>query len=319
MRSARASIPSFSLYGESPVAGPQADGVHIEDIQSRSRKYLWKIGSHRHTLLSQCLLVNAGPVTAALDEARAVLAGPAVMIIPPGTVHSFRFGADTQGYVLTLDLARVLSMASARHRAPIDALFAAPRLIELRGDLPLAGRIASLFERLACEFAQPDSSAAPIGGWLACCVLWTLAAATATDGAIHGATHGAMHGATPIRGSRDALRLQRLRHLIEAHYLKHWPVRRYARQLALSETSLNRLCRQLAGCTAFDMIQQRLALEARRRLVYGASAVGAVAAELGFRDAAYFSRFFRRHGGVSPVEFRRRHHGESLGAEHAGK
>jgi len=312
MRSARASIPSFSLYGESPVAGPQADGVHIEDIQSRSRKYLWKIGSHRHTLLSQCLLVNAGPVTAALDEARAVLAGPAVMIIPPGTVHSFRFGADTQGYVLTLDLARVLSMASAQHRAPIDTLFAAPRLIELRGDAPLAARIASLFERLACEFAQPDSTAAPIGGWLACCVLWTLAAATAA--------HGTPHGATPIQGSRDALRLQRFRHLIEAQYLRHWPVRRYARRLALSETNLNRLCRRLAGCTAFEMIQQRLALEARRRLVYGASAVSAVAGELGFRDAAYFSRFFRRHGGVSPVEFRRRHHGENILAnEHAGK
>ncbi|HWG70460.1 MAG TPA: helix-turn-helix domain-containing protein, partial [Steroidobacteraceae bacterium] len=156
------------------------------------------------------------------------------------------------------------------------------------------------------------STAAPIGGWLACCVLWTLAAATAA--------HGTPHGATPIQGSRDALRLQRFRYLIEAQYLRHWPVRRYARRLALSETNLNRLCRRLAGCTAFEMIQQRLALEARRRLVYGASAVSAVAGELGFRDAAYFSRFFRRHGGVSPVEFRRRHHGENILAnEHAGK
>src|ERR1700691_134811 len=108
MRSSRRSIPSFSLYGETPAASAQTDGVHIEDIPSRSRKYLWKIATHRHTLLSQCVMVTAGPVTVTLDEIRAVLTGPAVMIIPAGTVHSFRFRADTQGYVLTIDLARVL-------------------------------------------------------------------------------------------------------------------------------------------------------------------------------------------------------------------
>jgi AraC family transcriptional activator of pobA len=50
-------------------------------------------------------------------------------------------------------------------------------------------------------------------------------------------------------------------------------------------------------------------LEARRRLVYAASSVSGIAGELGFKDPAYFSRFFRRHSGVSPVDFRRRHFG----------
>ena len=75
------------------------------------------------------------------------------------------------------------------------------------------------------------------------------------------------------------------------------------------DSELNRLCRRLTGCTAFELIQQRLVLEARRRLVYAGSSVSAIAAELGFKDPAYFSRFFRRHGGLSPNEFRRRHHG----------
>src|SRR6266851_4513908 len=94
-RSARRHIPSYSLYGETPGVIRDTDALHIEDIQSRSRKYLWKIGSHRHTLLSQCVLVTAGPVSVTLDDTRAALSGPAVMIIPAGTVHSFRFRADT--------------------------------------------------------------------------------------------------------------------------------------------------------------------------------------------------------------------------------
>jgi AraC family transcriptional activator of pobA len=296
-RSNRQSVPSFSLYGETPTAAAKTDGVHIEDIQSRSRKYLWRIGTHRHTLLSQCVLVTAGPVTVTLDDTRAALAGPAVMIIPAGTVHSFRFRADTQGHVLTVDLAHVLSMATAVHQSPIETLFSVPHAIDLREDPLLAMRVEQLFERLAHEFRQHDGWAAPVGGWLACCVLWILALGTAA------------HGIPELHRGHDAERLRRFRHLIESQYLKHWPVERYARRLALSETSLNRLCRHLVGSTAFDLIQQRLALEARRRLVYASRSVSGIAAELGFKDPAYFSRFFRRHSGVSPAEFRRRHHG----------
>jgi AraC family transcriptional activator of pobA len=296
-RTALRSIPNFSLYGETPTAAAQTDVVHIEDIQSRSRKYLWKIDTHRHTLLSQCVLVTGGPVTAVLDDARTALAGPAVMIVPAGTVHSFRFGAETLGRVLTIDLARVLSAATAAHRSPIEVLFSMPRAIDLRQEPQLALRAEHLLNRLADEFRQPDSCTAPIGNWLACCALWILALAIA------GAGGPALHSGA------DAERLRGFRRLIESHYLRHWPVERYARRLSLSETSLNRLCRSLAGATAFDLIQERLALEARRRLVYAASPVSCIAGELGFKDAAYFSRFFRRHSGISPNEFRRRHRG----------
>ena len=288
-------VPSFSLYGEAPASAALIDGLHLEDIQARSRKYLWNIAPHRHTVLSQILWISAGPVSAVLDETRAEFIGPAVMIIPAGTVHSFRFRADTQGHVLTADLARLLGMADAAHRAPIETLFSAPRTFDLRQESTLVLRLRQLLDTLRDEFRQPDSAAAPVASWLACSVLWILALAI-TSG-----------GAAQLPPAQDAERLRRFRHLIESQYLKHWPVQRYARRLALSGTSLNRLCRQLAGTTAFDLIQQRVALEARRRLVYDSSPVSRVAAELGFKDPAYFSRFFRRHGGVSPNEFRRRH------------
>jgi AraC family transcriptional regulator, transcriptional activator of pobA len=297
MRSARASIPSFSLYGEAPAHSTQTDGVHIEDIPSRSRKYLWRIATHRHTSLSQCILVSAGPVTATLEDERAALTGPAVMIIPAGTVHGFQFRADTEGHVLTVDLAQVLSMATAAHRSPIEALFSVPRAVDLRDDPQLAMRLQQLLERLEHEFKQPGSWSSPVGSWLTCCVLWILALAVIGQ------------GAAQLHGGRDTERMRRFRHLIESQYLKHWPVERYARQLALSETGLNRLCRRLAGCTAFDLIQQRLALEARRRLIYAAGSVSSIAGELGFKDPAYFSRFFRRHSGVGPADFRRRRRG----------
>ena len=287
-RPARRQIPSYSLYGETRGT----DALHIEDIQSRSRKYLWKIGNHRHTGLCQCVYVTVGPVVADLEGARAECEGPTVIIIPAGAVHGFGFHADSQGYVLSINLDRLLSMASSLHQAPIAALFSEPRVIELVSDPVLAARAAVLFGNLSEEFRQPESPG-PQVGWLACSVLWVLASGTHHMTALQ----------SPDRYELD--RLRRFRLLVETHYQKHWPVKRYARQLALSESSLNRICRNLTGGTAFDIVQHRLALEARRRLVYVAGSVAGVAAELGFKDPAYFCRFFRRHAGVSPTAFRR--------------
>ena len=293
-RSVRRHIPSFSLYGENPAAIRQTDALHIEDIQTRSRKYLWKIGSHRHTGLCQCVYVTAGPVVADLEGVQTAVEGPVAVIIPAGAVHGFGFHADSRGYVLTINLDGLLSMTSTLHQAPIAALFSAPRIMGFASDPLLAERAAGVFASLMQEFRQPDSPG-PQVGWLACSVLWILASGNLAEKA---------GDDSPDRYELD--RLRRFKLLVETHYQKHWPVKRYARQLGLSESSLNRICRNLIGGTAFDLVQQRLALEARRRLVYVAGSIAGVAAELGFKDPAYFCRFFRKHTGLAPTEFRRR-------------
>ena len=291
-RSTRRQVPSFSLYGEKSAEAHHNDPLHVEDIPSRSSKYLWKIGSHRHTGLCQCVYVTAGPVAADIEGSRLEFRGPTVFIIPSGTVHGFSFRTDTEGFVLSMDLDLLLTMASPTHQAPILAMFAAPRAMNLAADPPLAERAAELFATLLKEFKQPES-AGPVASWLACSVLWLLAG-------------GMAHSQTPAVDRQDLDRLRRFRLLIETHYLKHWPVARYARRLAVSESSLNRLCQELSGGTAFDVVQQRVLLEARRRLMYVPGSVAMIAEELGFKDPAYFCRFFRRHTGLSPTAFRRR-------------
>ena len=109
-----------------------------------------------------------------------------------------------------------------------------------------------------------------------------------------------------MRGGRfDFGVIRRFRALVEANLSAHWSVPRYARTLGLTESALNRLCRRQLGYSALEVVQQRLALEARRRLIYVAAPVARIAADLGFRDPAYFCRFFRRHTGQSPSIYRK--------------
>ena len=291
----RRKVPNFSLYGEHSAAFLQTDALHIESIQSRSRKYLWKIETHRHTLLSQLVLITKGPATAILDDRQHAFEGSAAVIIPAGTIHSFRFSPQTQGHVLTVDLERLLTTAGPSHQVPLQSLFSSPRAIDLSQEETLRERAAQLIQALEFEFKQPDSVFMPICSWLACCALSVLAHGTLSDQTVES------------RNGTALASLRRFRTLIEARYLERWPTQRFAKELGISETSLNRLCRRLAGSTAFELIQQRVALEARRKLIYSTNSIRGIAAELGFKDAAYFCRFFRRRSGASPHDFRRQH------------
>jgi hypothetical protein len=67
---------------------------------------------------------------------------------------------------------------------------------------------------------------------------------------------------------------------------------------------LNRLCLKIAGKTAFEMTQERLMLEACRKLTYVPAGVAGIAYELGFQDPAYFSRLFKKLVGMTPKEYR---------------
>lgn len=297
MRFVRQEIPSFSLYGERGASARAAGPVHVEDIQSRSRKYLWQIGAHRHAELCQCILVTSGPASVVIEELRTQLDGPALMVIPAGAIHSFRFRADTQGFVLTINFQHLTELASAAHQAPIEELFSVPRALDLSFNPAITDRASQMLQCLCKELRRSEAPCVPVGGWLACCVLYALADAV-------------KHSSAPESCSgTDLGRLRRFRQLIENRYAQHWPIQRFAKELGLSETSLNRLCRRLTGSTGFDLLQQRLALEARRRLIYAPDSVSGIANALGFKDSAYFSRFFRRHSGVSPHEFRRLHSG----------
>lgn len=295
-RAERTQVPQFSLYGETDTPDPQR--LHIEDIQERSRLYSWDISPHRHGGLYQLVLVLAGPVEIAMDELRHAPGEPVAVIIPPGAVHAFHFSAQTEGYVLTLNT-NWTREAELELDEVCRSLFAAPRLLFLGANEGGHAGVDNLMRELMREFRQPDGPTSPVTGWLARAIIWRLA-----------------RGAIGERGNagknpQDASYL-RFRLLLEKHYLEHWSVVQYAEALSLTVERLNRLCKQQANLTASELIQQRVVQEACRRLIYVVVPVAQLAYELGFADAAYFCRFFKRHTGLSPNQYRKHHSGYEL-------
>ena len=53
------------------------------------------------------------------------------------------------------------------------------------------------------------------------------------------------------------------------------------------------------------MVQERIILEAQRMLLYSNLNVSQIGYRLGFDDASYFVKYFKKHTSVSPSEFRK--------------
>ena len=289
-------IPAFALYGE--AGGQEHDLLHIEELRSRSRLYRWEIDAHLHRGLYQVVWIEAGDTEVLLDERRERAAGPAVVLIPPGVVHGFRFTPDIPGLVLTLGGRFLFDADGAPADVALRALFDTPGIecidADDEADAAAAGRIKSLFDALARQAQAPDAAQAPVCALIARAALWRIARERASRRLADAHAPGA----------RGHALFTRFRLLLESHFLEHWPVSRYADRIGVSVSRLNRLCRAAAGRTALELAHERLTREACRRLVYVAAPVSSIAHELGFDDPAYFCRFFRRRVGTSPREFR---------------
>jgi AraC-like DNA-binding protein len=78
-----------------------------------------------------------------------------------------------------------------------------------------------------------------------------------------------------------------------------------ARAVGRSSSHVTAVVRAETGMTVLQWLTERRMAEARRRLHETDEDVAIVADRVGYRDAAYFARLFRRVHGVSPRSYRR--------------
>jgi AraC family transcriptional activator of pobA len=294
----QSSVPVFRLYGEAETS-PDAEFLHIEPLSARGELLGWEIGRHTHRGLYQAVFLFDKSGQSVLDNRVAEAKAPCAIVVPPGVVHAFQFLPDTEGYVLTLAASWAGPKGADRASSFFDGLTSEPAVIDLEDD---AAACSMLLDRLMCETRERRPGYGFVSEWLAASVLMMLARRRmALDSAIR-----ADDPRTDV--------FARFRMMVEAHFTEHWPVSRYAQMLATSESRLDRICRSLAGHSAFEVLQNRLLLEARRKLVHVGAPVSGLAYELGFEDPAYFCRFFKRHTGRTPTEWRREQRERLAGA-----
>ncbi|GEQ85009.1 hypothetical protein ULMS_05170 [Patiriisocius marinistellae] len=95
--------------------------------------------------------------------------------------------------------------------------------------------------------------------------------------------------------------------LMETHFLDNTNASFYANEIGISLKRLNQILKEKLNLTAKQIIQQRQITEAKRRLVRSKITTKELAFILGFDSISSFSRFFKKHIGVSPSAFRQQY------------
>ena len=90
------------------------------------------------------------------------------------------------------------------------------------------------------------------------------------------------------------------------HYAEAQPVALMTRLSGLAERSFTRRFREATGMAPLEYVHTLRLEEAKHMLESAEDPVEGIANDVGYEDAAFFSRLFRRKVGLTPVQYRRR-------------
>ncbi|SCB59348.1 transcriptional regulator, AraC family [Rhizobium aethiopicum] len=285
----RRPIPTYELYGENTGRTPEF-WLHCETIRSRSSLHQWEIRLHRHENFFQILYIEAGSGNAIFGARSHGIRPPAVITVPPGFNHGFRFSRDIDGLVITI-LGSHLSHPPGE-RSHLGEWLAMPHLTPLDSNNTEAAYVMQTLRRLGDEFENRRSGrnevlAAYVG------LALRLTARISREG-----------NAQEFPSNENERRMEMLNELIQQHFRSHKPASFYAKELGVSSTHLTRIARSMTGNTPHQLIAGKLIEEAKRQLIFTIGSVQEIGFRLGFADPAYFSRFFLKYAGETPRVWR---------------
>ena len=280
-----APVPSFYLYGE-PQRSVAEGFVHVESLDDRSRPSEWTIQPHLHRDLNHIILIAEGGGSMRADGDSVAFEAPCLLLVPAGIIHGFSWHRNSRGWVITIAGSYLHHLLE--RDADLHPLFRTPRAVALPDAPEVETRINTLARELA--WSGPGQRAA-----VEALLLWLM---------VQALRHATLSDSSVSSGGRQARLVARLRERIEQRFRDREPVAAHARALGVSETALRHACARVASLSPAAILDERALLEARRLLLYSNLSVAEVGYAVGIDDPAYFSRFFARHTGRSPRDWR---------------
>ncbi|EGI76209.1 AraC family transcriptional regulator [Hylemonella gracilis ATCC 19624] len=281
-------VPKVRLYVEKPEKKEESWLVNVGHVTEGGRR---KTSPHAHPTYGQVIFVRNGRGLMNLEGCSVPFDAPCALLLPNECVHGLDYEVDVDRWVVTIE-ETYLRQINAKLPEFIQ-LWAEPRVIGLGYDSEVSEDFYDLIRRLEREVRSKALGHVVGTESLLTTLLLTLVRGIRLDQIDR-------EGAT-----RNAIRLaDRFRELIHRHYRENLRLEDYASMMAVSQAQLRAACVAATGLSPTKMIHARIITEAKRDLIFGNMPIEQIAYGLGFMDAAYFTRFFRKEIGQSPGQFR---------------
>ena len=284
-------VRSFFIYGFAEQA-VEGRFLHFERIEEQLAYHDWDAKPHLHKGLHQLMFFESGQGEVLIEDVWYPFKAPYLLFVPQGVVHGFHFSRDTAGPILTVS-AQFMQEVALFGEPDILAATEHSHRIHLSLDQPPDQDIPALFVGVEHDYRW--------GGTGRTTALMARLALLLVCIARHAAPAETVSGFPP--GYVQIY--EKFRVHLEKVFRQQPSVADLAAALNLTEGRLTAICRAVAGESPQGLLHQRTLLEAKRQLLYSSRSSLSIAYMLGFKDPAYFSRFFKRSTGQSPSAFRR--------------
>jgi AraC-like DNA-binding protein/mannose-6-phosphate isomerase-like protein (cupin superfamily) len=290
MKSKSDNIPVYSLHNFSSQ-GRISQQFQVE-VFDANRHFSVKY-PHRHDFF-EVLYLSKGSGFHVIDGNKYEIQPPCVFFMSPGQAHKIEFSGDIEGYIFIFTAEFYLINQTNQNRLIEFPFFFTikqenrPLLLESKEDVIF---LETLFRKGIAEIEKGNDYSIDLLRSVLDLILTSCAILYKSD-------------ENSLSKGRGHVVVKRFFQLVEENYQLNLPVNEYAEKLAITPNHLTQTVNQLTGKTSSQIIKSKQVLEIKRLLVHTNLSVTEIATRLNFPDQSYFTKFFKRETGVSPLQYR---------------
>ena len=289
-KSSAEQIPVYSLHNFSSK-GRLTQQFQVE-VFDANRHFSVKY-PHRHDFF-EVLYLSKGSGFHVIDSNKYNIVPPCVFFMSPGQAHKIEFSGDIEGYIFIFTAEFYLINQTNQNR-----LIEFPFFFTIRQDNPPleftsssdVDFIESLFRKAISETEKGNNYSVD----LLCSVL---------DLILTSCSVLYKSGENAMQKGRGHFVVKKFFQEVEENYHKNLTVSEYAERLAITPNHLTQTVTELTGKTSLQIIKSKQLLEIKRLLVHSNLGISEIAHRLNFSDQSYFTKFFKRETGISPLQYR---------------
>ncbi len=248
---------------------------------------------HRHDFF-EILFLTKGSGIHIIDFKEYQITENSIFFLSPGQIHSIEFSKDIEGYIFLFTPEFYLLNKQNKHKLLEFPFFyhlgESQPPIYLKGEVDISF-LTDLFKKGCKEIKLADDNTPEMISALLDLVLTSSKRLYPTTGNV-------------ISTKSGHLLVKKFKQLIEENYQNNLSVSQYANQLHITASHLTETVKSVTGRTSTDFINDKITLEIKRLLLYSDLSATEIALQLNFNDQSYFTKYFKKHTGDTPKQFR---------------
>jgi len=249
---------------------------------------------HKHDFY-EVLFLRQGSGYHIIDSNKYEIKPPCVFFLSPGQAHKLELSNDIDGYIFLFTAEFYLLREVNKNKLLEFPFFFSveqnnpPLLLEQHADTQF---LQSLFVRGCTEVNPTDEVSEDAIRAILDLILQTCKKLYPAD-------------MVSMQHTKGHLLVKNLLRLVEENYQKNLSINEYASMLAITPNHLTQLVKQVTGNTSAKLIQNKVIIETKRLLIHTEMTVTEIADFMNFTDQSYFTKFFKKASGITPLQYRK--------------